>query len=80
MIGRTQLRKSYLICIGRTPFMAYSDRQALNPFVVTFEICSSIASFVSSITLRTFTLRLRVISILLKRRLGGSLRTGRRVK
>ena len=60
--------------------MAYSDRQALNPFVVTFEMCSSIASFVSSVTPRTFTLWLRVISVSLKRRLGGSLRTGRRVK
>jgi hypothetical protein len=60
--------------------MACSDRQALNPFVVTFEMYSSIASFVSSVTLRTFTLWLGVISVSLKRRLGGSLRTGRRVK
>jgi hypothetical protein len=36
--------------------MAYSDRQALNPFIVTFEIYSSIASFVSSVTPRTFML------------------------
>jgi hypothetical protein len=60
--------------------MAYSDRQALNPFAIAFEMCSSIVSLVYSVTLRTLTLLLRVISVSLKRRLGGSLRTGRRVK
>jgi hypothetical protein len=60
--------------------MAYSDRQALNPFAIAFEMCSSIVSLVSSITPRTLTLLLRVISVSLKRRLGGSLKTGRRVK
>jgi hypothetical protein len=55
MIGRTQLSKSCLICGGRTCFMACSDRKALNPSIVTFEMCSSIASFVSSVTPRTYS-------------------------
>jgi hypothetical protein len=60
--------------------MACSDRQALNPFAMTFEMCSSIVSLVSSVTPRTLTLLLGVISVSLKRRLGGISRTGRRVK
>ena len=80
MMGKTQLRKSCLICISRTPFIAYSDRQALNPFAIAFEMCSSILSSVSSVTPRTLTLWLRVISVSPKRRLGGSSRIGRCVK
>ena len=56
IIGRIQLRKSCLIYISRTPFIAYSDRQALNPFAIAFEMCSSILSLVSSITPRTLIL------------------------
>ena len=80
IIGRTQLRKSYLIYISRIPFIAYSNRQALNSFTIAFKMCLSILSSVSSITLRTLMLQLRVISILLKRRLEGSLRIGQYVK
>jgi hypothetical protein len=56
MIGSMQLRKSCLICVGRTPFIACSDRHALIPFVVTLEMCLSIVSFASRVTPRTLTL------------------------
>jgi hypothetical protein len=56
VIGRTQLRKSCLIWAGLVRLIAWSDKHARVPLLITRERCSSIASFLSNVTPRTLTL------------------------
>jgi hypothetical protein len=51
-----QLRTSCFIWAGLTPLIAWSDKHAPVAFCITLAICSSIDSFLSSTTPRTFTL------------------------